>query len=33
MLEGIDHLGIAVKSIEKARYFYEHVLGLQCDNI
>ena len=33
MLEGIDHLGIAVKSIEKARYFYENVLGLQCDKI
>ena len=33
MLKNIDHLGIAVKSIEKARYFYENVLGLHCDKI
>ena len=33
MLKNIDHLGIAVKSIEKARNFYENVLGLSCENI
>ncbi len=33
MLKKIDHLGIAVHSIEKARAFYEDVLGLQCDRI
>ena len=33
MLKNIDHLGIAVKSIEKARNFYENVLGLRCENI
>ena len=33
MLRNIDHLGIAVKSIEKARNFYENVLGLSCENI
>ncbi len=26
----IEHLGIAVKSIEKAKEFYEGVLGLTC---
>lgn len=31
MLKKIDHLGIAVKSIESARSFYEEVLGLTCD--
>ncbi len=33
MLKKIDHLGIAVRSIEKARIFYEEVLGLACDRI
>ena len=33
MLEKIDHLGIAVNSIEEARQFYENVLGLQCEKI
>ena len=31
MLKKIDHLGIAVHSIEKARDFYEKVLGLSCE--
>jgi len=31
MLEKIDHLGIAVHSIETARKFYENVLGLHCE--
>ncbi len=26
----IEHIGIAVKSIEQARKFYEEVLGLKC---
>lgn len=33
MLEKIDHLGIAVNSIEEARKFYENVLGLRCERI
>jgi methylmalonyl-CoA/ethylmalonyl-CoA epimerase len=31
MLKKIDHLGIAVHSIEKARQFYENILGLVCE--
>lgn len=31
MIEEIDHLGIAVRSIEAARKFYEEVLGLVCE--
>ena len=31
MIEKIDHLGIAVRSIESARKFYEEVLGLVCE--
>lgn len=31
MLTKIDHLGIAVHSITKARLFYENVLGLTCE--
>ncbi len=31
MIKRIDHLGIAVKSIEEARKFYEGVLGLVCE--
>lgn len=31
MLEKIDHLGIAVKSIDETRKFYETVLGLPCE--
>jgi methylmalonyl-CoA/ethylmalonyl-CoA epimerase len=31
MLTKIDHLGIAVHSLEKARLFYENVLGLVCE--
>jgi len=33
MVTKIDHLGIAVHSIEKARRFYEEVLGLVCEKI
>jgi methylmalonyl-CoA/ethylmalonyl-CoA epimerase len=29
----IEHIGIAVKSIDKALKFYEGVLGLECYNI
>ncbi len=31
MIKKIDHLGIAVRSIEAARKFYEEVLGLECE--
>jgi methylmalonyl-CoA epimerase len=31
MLEKIDHLGIAVRSIDQARPFFEKVLGLPCE--
>jgi methylmalonyl-CoA/ethylmalonyl-CoA epimerase len=31
MITRIDHLGIAVRSIEEARKFYEGVLGLTCE--
>lgn len=31
MLEKIDHIGIAVKSIAEARKFYEQALGLTCE--
>jgi len=33
MIKKIDHLGIAVQSIDKARRFYEEVLGLVCEKI
>ena len=29
----IEHLGIAVKSIEEALPYYEQVLGFECYNI
>jgi methylmalonyl-CoA epimerase len=31
MIKKIDHLGIAVRSIETARKFYEEVMGLVCE--
>jgi len=31
MLEKIDHIGIAVRSIDQARTFFEKVLGLPCE--
>ena len=31
MLQKIDHLGIAVRSIAEARKFYEEILGLPCE--
>ena len=31
MLKKIDHLGIAVHSINEARKFYENILGLNCE--
>jgi methylmalonyl-CoA epimerase len=31
MLQKIDHLGIAVRSIDETRKFYEKVLGLPCE--
>ncbi|MBN2061779.1 MAG: methylmalonyl-CoA epimerase [Deltaproteobacteria bacterium] len=33
MLKKIDHLGIAVRSIEVSRKYYEDVLGLACEGI
>ena len=33
MLKKIDHIGFAVHSIDKARIFYESVLGLHCERI
>lgn len=33
MLQKIDHIGIAVPSIEEARGYYENVLGLKLDHI
>lgn len=33
MLQKIDHIGFAVYSIDKARSFYEKVLGLSCERI
>jgi methylmalonyl-CoA epimerase len=33
MLKKIDHIGIAVASIEEARKYYEGVLGLKLDRI
>ena len=33
MLKQIDHIGFAVYSIEKARKFYEEILGLPCERI
>ncbi|OQX08222.1 MAG: methylmalonyl-CoA epimerase [Desulfobulbaceae bacterium A2] len=33
MLRKIDHIGIAVRSIDTARLFYEQVLGLTCQRI
>ncbi len=31
MLEKIDHIGIAVRSIDQAKPFFEKVLGLLCE--
>lgn len=31
MLEKIDHIGIAVRSIDQAKSFFEKVLGLLCE--
>ncbi len=33
MLKKIDHIGIAVSSIEEARPYYENVLGLKCEGM
>ncbi|HSQ41320.1 MAG TPA: methylmalonyl-CoA epimerase [Fibrobacteraceae bacterium] len=33
MLKKIDHIGIAVASIEAARAYYENVLGLKLDHV
>ena len=33
MIKKIDHLGIAVNSIEKARDFFENTLGLTCEGV
>ncbi len=33
MIQKIDHLGIAVKSLEESLPFYENSLGLKCEGI
>ncbi len=33
MIQHIDHLGIAVKSIEETAKYYEEALGLKCERI
>ena len=33
MIKKIDHIGIAVNSIEKAREYFENTLGLTCEGI
>ena len=33
MVKKIDHIGIAVRSIDEARGYYEKVLGLICEGI
>ena len=33
MLKKIDHLGIAVRSIDQAMEFFEKILGLKCEGI
>jgi len=33
MLKKIDHIGIAVKSIDEAKSFFENTLGLACEGI
>ena len=32
MVKKIDHIGIAVKNLEKALNFYEGILGLKCED-
>lgn len=33
MIQKIDHIGMAVRSIAEARRFYEEVLGLPCEGV
>ncbi len=33
MIQKIDHIGVAVKSVAEARTFYEKVLGLTCEGV
>ncbi len=33
MVDKVDHIGIAVNSLEEARKFYEDVLGLKCQRV
>ncbi len=33
MLKKIDHLGIAVHSLEQAKELYEKILGLECEKV
>lgn len=33
MIKKIDHIGIAVNSIEKARGYFENTLGLTCEGV
>lgn len=32
MVVKVDHIGIAVKDLEKSLKFYEEILGLKCEN-
>ncbi len=32
MIQGIDHLGIAVRSLDEAVKYYEQALGLKCEH-
>ncbi len=33
MIKKIDHIGIAVSSIEQARDYFENTLGLKCEGV
>jgi methylmalonyl-CoA/ethylmalonyl-CoA epimerase len=33
MIKKIDHIGLAVKSIEETKAFFEKVLGLECEGM
>lgn len=33
MIKKIDHIGIAVKSIDEAKAFFENTLGLTCEGV
>jgi len=33
MIQKIDHIGIAVRSLDEVKQYYETVLGLQCEKV